>query len=219
MAYLATDKNRSRFGLQLEQRQPLTAAMRSAIGAVLESGYVELVTSEFDFGLDRPVSFAAFSDDAAIQADVLPAYIVAARVNGRDVVVHVHDTGHKAAYVATIGASFQQSQALNRYLSYSFARLNWVDAACAEVPRGALRTLYCDDGIDCIAGVDINGSELLIYANRGYTDRGSKPRSLNDLIDAHTAGGMQALAQEVFQTRMSAIAASLALPQPELMGV
>ncbi len=218
MGYIATDRTRSRVGLQLEQRKPLTPAMRVILAEVMETDYVKLVTSEYDFGLGRPVVFAAFHDDAAIQAELLPSHIIAARVECRDVVVHVHDVGGDT-YVATMGASFQHLSALNRFLSYSFTKVEWVDETSGKAPEGALDTLFCDDGLDCVAGVDISGSELLVHSNRGYSSRGAKPRSLNDLIDASAASRVKELQFDVFQVRVAGLAASMAISRPELAQV
>lgn len=203
MGYLASDRARARFGLRFGRRRPIPDSMRQAVATVMDMPYVDLASSEFTFGLDRPVIFAAYGEVGNIQADHLPHTVVAIRVGEREVLLQLYDL-ESDTYVATMGASYQLASSINRYLSYSFLTLDWVgDGNSCSTPTGCLEVLYSDDGVQSIAGADLAGAELLVHMNRGYPSRAAKPRALNDLVDARSTSRMHELAADVMQSRLS----------------
>lgn len=209
MGYITTDSRRSQYKLGFDRRRLLPERMRSTMRSVAIAPYVELASREWDFGLDKSVMFASYSECGTIQADQLPTSMIAARLDERDVVVMLYDRG--PAYIAGVfGASLQAAAALYRYLNYNWLSLGWdEDGSIGDAP-GALCDLYADDEA-CIAGVDIGADGAVIYHNRVYATNDRRPQAIVDLIQARAGGRMADIEIEVMDARMTRF---VTIPEP-----
>jgi hypothetical protein len=200
MGYIATNQGRTQYKLGFNRRGRISDRMRAGVAVALDAGYVALASELYDFGLDRPVRFASHSEAPRIEADELPTELLALRVGNRDVIVLLYES--EGVYTGVMGASYQVSAALNRYMAYNWLSLDWVaDGSVGDAPA-ALRVLYADD-IECIAGVDIDMTIALVHANRAFVDNESRPQFLRDLIAARAKGRLADLEMAVTNARFA----------------
>ncbi len=205
MGYIATNPARTVHKLGFLRRSTVTDSMRAGLAAAISADYVTLASRVYDLGLDRMVQFASYTEGPRIQAAQLPMHVIAARVGQRDVVVLVYD-GLNDHYVATLGASFQASNALARYLNYNWLNHDWIaDGTIGDAP-GALHDLYTDN-LECIAGVDIDIHSVTVHANRAYADQASRPRALQELIDARSRNEIPEMEMAVADARFACVMA------------
>jgi hypothetical protein len=199
MSHISADTHRTSYKLSFERCHSISEPMRLAMDAVANVSYVELSSQQFDFGLDKPVTFAAYSEGASIHFDQLPVIMVAARLDGRDVVVMLYE--RDGGYVGgVVGASFQAATALHRYCNFNTAAFEWVDEGITGSAPGALLDLYADDA-ECIAGIDISGVTAAVHHNRAYVSNEHRPQALVDLIEARAEGRIAGIEQEVTNAR------------------
>ena len=210
MGYIATNLTRTVHKLAFLRRGRISDSMRAGLASAVNADYVTLASRVYDLGLDRFVEFASHSDGPHIHAERLPLHVIAARVANRDVVVLLYD-GVDDRYVATMGSSFQTSHAVARYLSFHWLNLDWIADGTIGDAQSALHDLYTEDrgdavdGTLCIAGADIDMHTMTVYANRAYSDRNSRPKSLQDLLEARSRNEIPELELAVAEARLARI--------------
>ena len=198
MGYISMNTDHTVFKVGFGRRVRIPDSMRSAIATVLDAPYVDLCSQHYDFGLSKPVGFAAERELGAVVSTQLPVIVIAACVARRDVILMLYEFEH--VYVATMGESFESADSLDLFMRYGADKLNQVSRDGIFEAEGRLLTLYADDE-RCIAGVDIDVTVATFHENRRFSKDADYPRALLDVLHARALGAQQELEEEMAQAR------------------
>lgn len=200
MGYLSSNEKRTVLKLGFERRANINNAMRQAIALMMDDSYIDLCSKNYDFGLGKPVRTPREAELPALDGFYAPTAVIALRVDARrDIIALVYEFDDY--FFATLGASFNVHSTVDSYYGLNLNDLSWnEDRTVAEV--NGLRTLYAD-GIDCIAGVDVEMTSVTMYENRMFPDDTARPRFLREVLLARNEKRMPELEEAVLQARFN----------------